>query len=81
MDFDTFTMKEIDTIEKFSGVAFSALGEGNIPSRMLAAMAFVAKSREDKSFSLDDAMNLTYKQVVEILGLDSEDDEEDPKEA
>lgn len=74
----SLTMGEIASVESLSGQPISAMGDENAPKgKLMAALAYVTKKREDASYTFEQAMNLTMEQVTEILGLD---DDEDPKE-
>jgi len=73
------TVGDIAIVEEMSGQGLAALGDENAPKgKLMAAMCFVVKRKQDKDFTFADAMNLTMAEVTEILGL--EDDDEDPKD-
>ena len=77
---ERLTVGDIAIVEEHSGISISALGDEDTPKgKMLAALAFVIKRKENKDFTFADALNLTMREATDILGL--EDDEEDPKEA
>lgn len=85
---DKLTLGEIDKVESLAGVSISQLGEDGTPKgKMLAALAFVAKRREEMGaglppkFSWNDALELTIDEANALIGLgedESEDDEADP---
>lgn len=79
MDVNGLTVGDIATIEELSGQGIGVMEDAEAPKgRLLAAMAFVIRRKQDKGFSFEDAMNLTMAEITEILGLD---EDEDPKEA
>lgn len=45
---------------------------------MLAALALVAKRREDPSFTWNKAQELTFAEASALIGVDASDDEEAP---
>jgi hypothetical protein len=70
---NTLTLGEIAKFEDLSGQTLDSLSDGEKPKGLaLAAMAFVAKRREDPKFSWNDAQNLT---LADIDGLLEGDDE------
>jgi len=73
IDYSTLTMGEIATIESLSGQSIGALEDQDSPKGLaLAALAYVGKLREDKSFTWNDAQALTLTEVTELLGLNEE---------
>lgn len=71
------TLGEVAKIEELSGQSITSIGEDDAPKgKTLAAMAFVAKRREDASFTWNAAQNLTFDEANEILGLTDEDEQE-----
>jgi len=74
------TVGDIAIVEEMSGLGMAALGDENAPKgKLMAALAFVVKRKEDKNFTFKDAMDMTMEQIMEILGLEADDDE-DPKD-
>lgn len=85
---DKLTLGEIDKVESLAGVSISQLGEDETPKgKMLAALAFVAKRREEMAaglppkFSWNDALELTIDEANALIGLGVEDDPEVEDEA
>lgn len=91
LDITRLTLGEVATIEELSGQSISAIGEENSPKgKTLAAMAFVAKRREElaagvtPTFKWNDALGLTFEEANALIGLSDDEDEEaaaDPTEA
>lgn len=84
MDISRLTLGEVAKIEELSGQPISRLGEEDAPKgAVLAALAFVAKRRENPKFTWNDAQALTFDEANAILNLTSDDDageEPDPTE-
>lgn len=69
LSLDQLTMGEIDQLEKIMGTGISAVADESAPkARFLIAIAYLAKRREDPSFTLSDAEALTLAEVNEITG-------------
>lgn len=81
LDIQRLTLGEVAKIEELSGQSITSIGDDIQPKgNALAAMAFVAKRREDKKFSWNDAQSLTFEEANAILGL-TEDDSSEEHEA
>lgn len=77
LDIQRLTLGEVAKIEELSGQSITAIGEDDQPKgNALAAMAFVAKRREDPKFSWNAATALTFEEANEILGFSDEDEDE-----
>lgn len=78
LNVERLTLGEVAKIEELSGQPISAIGEDDKPKGLaLAAMAFVAKRREDPKFTWNAAQNLTFDEANEILGLTEGEDEQE----
>ena len=72
------TVGDIAAVEDLAGAGISVLGDENAPKgKLMAALCFVVKRKQDKDFTFAKAMDLTMAEVQEILGMD---DAEDPKD-
>lgn len=79
---------EIAKVEELSGLPASQWGEDAPRGKFLAALVFVYKRREDKTFTWNDALGLDFEEAsayLESQGFNAEDDEdeggaEDPTE-
>lgn len=84
IDIDKLTLGEVAKIEELSGLPISAIGDDDRPKGLaLAALAFVAKRRQDPKFSWNAAQELTFDEAQQILGLNDDADsadEADPTE-
>lgn len=68
MDISKLTLGEIATIEQLSGKPFAELADEDAPKgALLSALAFVIKKRDDKSFTIDDAKNLTMDDINDLM--------------
>ena len=77
MDFNTLRLKDVREIENISGQSIGAIGDEASPKgELLIAMAYVIKRNEDPKFTILDAENLTFGEVMAIIG----DDDDSPKE-
>ncbi len=59
VDISELTVGEIIEIEELTGMPLDALGQADKPKgKMLAALAFVSKRRENPKFTWEDALEL-----------------------
>lgn len=78
IDIQRLTLGEVAKIEELSGQSISSIGDDNSPKgKTLAALAFVAKKREDPKFTWNDALGLELDEANKIIGLDDGDEGED----
>lgn len=81
---DQLTIGETAKVEELSGLPISALADEDRPkAKLLAALYFVFKKREDPAFSWNEAMGATFDEIAEYLDLggdDEEDGDADPLE-
>lgn len=77
IDINKLTLGEVAKIEELSGQPISAIGDEDKPKGLaLAALAFVAKRREDSAFTWNAAQSLTFDEANTILGFGQDQDEE-----
>ena len=75
MDINKLTIGEIAKVEELSGRAIGELGNEEAPKgKLLVALAYVIKKRQDKDFTMVKAEALTMDEVSELLGLDADAD-------
>lgn len=68
MDIKNLTMGEISKVEELSGLPIGALAEDDKPKgKLMAALAFVVKRREDPKFTLEAANNMTMEEITALL--------------
>jgi hypothetical protein len=68
MDIKNLTMGEISKVEELSGLPIGALAEDDKPKgKLMAALAFVIKRREDPKFTLEAANNMTMEEITALL--------------
>jgi len=73
MDIKNLTMGEVAKIEELSGLPLASLSDDNKPKgKLMAALAFVIKRREDPKFTLEMANNLTMAEITSLIGGDDE---------
>lgn len=78
IDINRLTLGEVAKIEELSGQPITAIGDDERPKGLaLAALAFVAKRREDPKFSWNAAQELTFDEANTILGLGGDEEEAD----
>lgn len=78
-DLKTLSLGETAKVEELSNQPISAITDENKPKGLaMAALAFVAKRREDPEFKWNAALALTFDQASEILGFNEQEDEEGP---
>lgn len=74
INIESLTLGEVAKVEELSGLPISAIGEDDKPKGLaLAALAFVAKRREDPKFSWNAAQSLNLDEAQKLLGLDEEE--------
>lgn len=73
MDIKNLTMGEVAKIEELSGLSLASLQDENKPKgKLMAALAFVIKRREDPKFTLEMANNMTMAEITSLIGEDDE---------
>lgn len=71
LDINKLTLGEVAKVEELSGQPISAIGDEAAPQGLtLAALAFVAKRRQDPKYPWNDALSLTFDDATAILGID-----------
>jgi hypothetical protein len=68
-DINSLTVGEMAEVERISGVSLTAMGDATAPKAgLFMALAYVARRREDREFTLDDAKAMTISDIGDILG-------------
>jgi hypothetical protein len=76
-DIDSLTLGEIARVEDISKMSIKRFSDPDaFVGRMTAALAYVVKRRSEPTFQFDQALNLTQREVNDLLDLDSDDDDE-----
>lgn len=76
-DIDSLTLGEIARVEDISKMSIKRFSDPDAyVGRMTAALAYVVKRRSEPTFQFDQALNLTQREVNDLLDLDSDDDDE-----
>ena len=74
MNVEDLTLGEVEEIEGYAGVPLASLADNTTPSgKLMVAVAWVLKRKENPSFTLQQAKMLTSKELNDLLGA------EDPK--
>lgn len=75
IDIQRLTLGEVSKIEELSGQSIGSIGDESAPKgKTLAALAFVAKKREEPKFTWNDALGLSLDEATAIIGLDEGED-------
>lgn len=79
-DVSKMTCGETAKVEELSGLPIHQIGNADSPKGLaLAALAFVAKRREDPAFTWNAAQGLTLDEANAILGIgQKQEDQSDP---
>lgn len=83
IDLSNLTLGEVATIEDLAGRSITEIGDGSKPmGRALAAIAMILKRRTgEPTFSWNQAQALTIPEANALLGVDTDDTEEEEEEA
>lgn len=74
MDIKNLTLGEVAKVEELSGLPLAALADDDKPKgKMMAALAFVIKRREDPTFTLEAANRLTTQEVMALINDEDEE--------
>lgn len=78
MDIKSLTLGEVAKAEELAGAPLGWLGDDNKPQgKLMAAVAFVIKRREDNKFTFAQALDMTFDDLDSIIG--EQPNELDPK--
>lgn len=81
MKLEDMTLAEIEQLEEASRMSISQLEDRNAPKgRLMRAIAFVAKRRDDPEYTWDQAGALTMADLDAIVDMGG-DEPDDPTEA
>lgn len=68
MNIKDLTIGEIAKVEELSGLSVSNMGDADAPkAKLMAAMAYVVKRREDPKFKFEDALNMKMAEIDAIV--------------
>lgn len=68
MDINKLTIGEISKVEELAGRAIGDLGKEDAPKgKLLTALAYVIKKREDKEFTMLKAEAMTMDEITALL--------------
>ncbi|TCU48346.1 hypothetical protein [Curtobacterium sp. PhB146] len=77
-DASKLTLGEIEKVEDISRLSIDQIGEDGVPkARMLSALVYVIKRREDPTFQFDQAREFTQDQALELLGVGDDENEDE----
>ncbi len=64
VDIETLKIREIEELEEISGMSVDSLDTGDVPKgKLLRALAYIVKKRDNPDFTLEDAGELVIKPV------------------
>lgn len=73
MDINTLTLGEVAKIEELSGQPLAALSDESAPKgKLMAALAFVIKRRQDPKFTMIQAEDLNMADIQALLADDGD---------
>lgn len=76
-NFESMTLREVETIENLTGIAIDKLvADGTPKGKNLTALIFVLGKRSNPAFTIDEAADTTLADAMKLFGGDS-----DPKGA
>lgn len=76
------TLGEVAAVEDLSGRSIDSLGEEGSPKgKLLAAIAYVVKRRQDPTFTFNQALGLSLSEVENIVDFGDDDDDDDDDQA
>jgi len=76
-DIDSLTLGEIAKVEDISKMSIKKFSDDDAyVGRMTAALAYVVKRRTEPTYQFDQALNLTQHEVNELLGIDTDDEDD-----
>lgn len=74
MDINSLKLSEISDIERLGGRSVASFADGEAPKgRMLQALVYVFKRREDPKFKFEDAGDISMTEAMTLL-VDDDDD-------
>ena len=76
MNINDLTLGEVEEVENYAGLPLAALAEPEAKKgKLLVALAWVLKRKQDPSFTLEHAKRLSMGDINSLLA----EDEDDPK--
>jgi hypothetical protein len=74
LDINKLTLGEVATIEDMAGLPIASLGDESKPKgKLMVALAYVIKKRENPKYSKLEAEALTMDDVQALIGLSDEE--------
>ncbi|MCA0347094.1 MAG: hypothetical protein LCH31_08750 [Actinobacteria bacterium] len=68
---DNLTLGEVSQLEELSGLSLTEIADEHAPKgKFMTALAFLARRRQDPSFTYSQAETLTLAEVQDVLGGD-----------
>lgn len=66
--FSSLTLDEVETIENLSGTPLDELmGAGKLKGKALKAIIWVAKTRNDPNFKMEDAGKVSFAEALDLF--------------
>ncbi len=63
IDLNSFTLDELDEVEQLGELSLSEVFAGRVTSKMLRALVFIVRRRDDPNFTLADAGKVRMPEV------------------
>lgn len=74
MDINKLTLGEVATIEDMAGLPIAALSDESKPKgKLLVALAFIIKKRENSKYTKLEAEALTMDDVYSLIGVNEDE--------
>lgn len=68
---DNLTLGEVSQLEELSGLSLSEIADEHAPKgKFMTALAYLAKRRQDPSYTYSQAETLTLAEVSDVIGGD-----------
>lgn len=70
---NSLTLGEVDTIETLTGASIDSIGDDGRPKgKMLAALVYVVKRREDREYTFNQAQTVTLSEAEDLIDFDED---------
>jgi hypothetical protein len=71
MNVEDLTLGEVEEVENYAGLPLASLADDNAPKgKLMVALAWIMKRKQEPSFTLHQAKQMTSKELNDLLGAD-----------
>ena len=71
MKVEDLTLGEVEEVENYAGLPLASLADDHAPKgKLMVALAWIMKRKNDPSFTLHQAKQMTSKELNDLLGVD-----------